>query len=570
MIADVVLDSPITRLDHPFSYRVPEKIEPFAQVGVVVRVPLRGRKVRGWIVARRPGDVDDLSDIAAVSGQASLFDQALLTTARAVARRYVQPVASVLSLMTPARMGGRRLPEISATGDETKEAIDLGASRKTLWMLGPLEDPVARYVEMIEGVLAKGLGTIVMVPEVKEGSRVLDRLASRFVDDVALVHSGVDEPERSKHLWEVARGQRRVVLGGRAAVFAPAFECGLVIVHNEHDRSLKEQRSPYYDARMVAEIRARETGADLLMASPSPSIGWSSRGGEWEWVSPDRSVERRGWPMVEIVEPAAGGRLPRRVIAAIIETRSQSKKVVVLSPRVGGVSAGTGVREVASYLQRVVPSASISMIARPIGAEEPSGGKDEAELMRGLESDVIVATTAVLADVDRPPIGCGVVLGFDAVLARPYGRAVEDATQELWELARWVGGSYPERGRVVLETRNSDHHAVQGLVRGDYQFFATRELERRKAEESPPFVTLIRLRGPIDDDTTAKLRALPGTQVLGPAPDPDAGRLPASRKGHRLTALLKVADIEAVLDPLREALWSADIGILVEVDPKEW
>lgn len=470
----------------------------------------------------------------------------------------MHPLASVLSLMTPARMGGRGSPE--TTTARTEGAVKK-QGRKTLWLVGSTEDPVAGYEERIQAALDKGLGAIVVVPEVKEGSQVLERLAKRFPNETALVHSGMEEPERSNHLWEVALARRRIVLGGRAAVFAPCFDCGVVIVHAEHDRSLKEQRSPYYDARVVAEIRAREAGADLLMASPSPSIGWWTKEPDWEWISPNRTVDRGGWPMVEIVEPE-GRRLPRRVIAAVIETRSQARKTVVLSPRIGGASGGTGVREVATFLQRVVPSASITTVAR-----SENGGE---ELTEALQNDVIVATTAVLADVHRPAIGCGVALGIDAVLARPYGRAIEDATQELWELARWVGGSYPQRGRLLVETRASDHHAVQALVRGDYRFFATRELERRKVEASPPHVTLVRLRGQIDESLTAKLRDLAGTELLGPAPDPDARGPRDPRGGPRLTALLKVSDIEAVLDPLREALWSSDVGILVEVDPREW
>ena len=105
---------------------------------------------------------------------------------------------------------------------------------------------------------------------------VLERLERAFGGEAAVVHSGQGPAERSRALWSVARGERRLVLGGRAAIFAPAFPpgvpLGLVVVHGEADRTLKEQRSPYYDAREVALARAEASGAALILAAEAPSL----------------------------------------------------------------------------------------------------------------------------------------------------------------------------------------------------------------------------------------------------------------------------------------------------------
>lgn len=556
MLASVIVDLAVWSLDRELTYEVPEELTPRVAVGSVVRVPLRNRRVRGWVVGFEEASSESVVPIAMVSGRGPVFDEALLEVARQLARRYVHPLSNFLSLFTPPRLG-RRTSSGQMTSPGASEALPgapRGSGKRTLIRLGANEDPLDRYSAEIDSHLASGEGAIVVVPEVREGSSVLSRLAQRFAGEAAVVHSGLDPAARSRALWEVAEGKRRLVLGGRGAVFAPHFRVGTIIIHQEHDPSLKDQRSPYYDARVVAAMRADASGSSLILASGAPSIETVHMTLEWNLEQGSATAGRTAWPQVELVEPARR-RLPERIIGAIIQAYTQGQRVMILLPRVRSTGSGPGPEDLKSYLSRVVPNARITRADRP-GLDEASGALQEA-----LQGDVVIATEAALAEVERPAVATAVALGVDGLFQRPQGRAAEDAFQTLWGLGSLVTGRSP-RGRMLIETRNRDHHVLQAIVRGEYAHFAARELAARREAEVPPFKKLIRVQ--VDGRPTPALmervKSLPGTRVLGPS---EGGGL-----GWQM--LLKISSLEAMLDPLKEIASSSEQGVLVEVDPKDW
>ena len=550
MIAGVIVDLAVWGLDRELTYIVPPSLAERVRIGSIVRVPLRNRRVRGWVVSLDlPAELPEgLVPIAAVSGRGPVFDAPLLAMARALSRRYVQPLSSFLSLFTPVRLGRRAAlwPQHDVGGRTT--------GSRTLLRLGPGEDPVGRYAEAISGALAGGRGAMVAVPEVREGSRVLEALAALFPGDAAMVHTGVDPAERSRGLWSVAEGSRRLVLGGRGAVFAPAFPLGTIILHQEHDPSFKHQQAPYYDAREAALQRAAVTGADLLFASSTPSLNPSYWSGAWKVLESDRPTERAAWPAVEVVPPPRRG-LPQRAIACLVEAARDGQRSLILLPRIEATLSGPGPEELVALVSKVVPTAHITRADRPGLGEEPGA------LREALRGDVVIATEAALAEVERPAVAVAIALGVEGYFRKPKGRAAEDAFAALWALAGLASGRNP-KGRMIIEARNPEHHAIQAVVRGDYRFFARKELESREAAGAPPFKTLIRVQTTLQPSTELiqALRSLPGTSVLGPAP---GGSLGAE-------ILLKADDLETILDPLGTMVASSPQRVLVEMDPKDW
>ncbi|MGH2706424.1 MAG: hypothetical protein ACRDJ4_15455 [Actinomycetota bacterium] len=554
-----MVDLPVWALDRPLTYEVPARLQDAVRVGAVVRVPLRGRRVRGWVVGVRreeepPGDV---AAIARASATVPVFDSLLLEVLTGLARRHVHPRSSFLRLVVPPRVGGGRRRGAMPEGREVAPA----GFRPEIWRMAPGEDAALAYAPVIEEALEAGLGAIVAVPEVREGSRLLDALESRFPADAAVVHTGRGPAERSRALWAVAAAERRLVLGGRAAVLAPAVPLGAVVVHGEHDRSLKEQRSPYYHAVPAAYARARAAGARLILSSPSPSlVSWHRAEGEgWVQRRPQRELERRSWPAVELVEPARTP-LPSRAVAAVLAASRAGQTTALLLPRTGATPSGPGPEELIRYLRRVVPGARISR------ADRPGLGSEPGALAEALAADVVVASEAALADVEWPPLGAAIALGVDALLARPLASGHEETFALLWAfgslVARRPGGDpQAPRGRLLLETRRPEHHVVQALTRGDYHYFARHELEARHEGEWPPFRTLVKLSLPsgLTDETRARLSGLRGVRVLGPV---------EGRAGEEM--LLKVEDLEVVLDPLREIVATAREPIFVDVDPRDW
>jgi primosomal protein N' (replication factor Y) len=352
------------------------------------------------------------------------------------------------------------------------------------------------------------------------------------------------------------------VLGGRAALFAPAFDLGAILLHQEHDPSFKEQQSPYYDARVVAEERAAATGARLVAASATPSLTpsyWPDIdsglpvGNTWRIDATDRLAERAAWPAVETVLPPRRG-LPQRAIASILDARKRGERSIVLLPRVQATASGPGPDELISFLSRVVPGARVAR------ADRPGLGSDPGALQAALTADVVIATEAGLADVPRPAVSVAIALGVDGYFAKPKGRAAEEAIAALWALGGLVAGRRP-KGRMILEVHTGNHHGIEALVRGDYRFFVRKELEARRLAEAPPFRSLIRLQTPDPTpELMARLRDLPATRVLGPVA---GGNL-----GYEI--LLKAESLGIILDALGTIVSTANQRVLVEVDPKDW
>lgn len=568
MLVGVIVDLSVWGLNKELTYSVPPDLVERVRIGSIVRVPLRNRRVRGWVVnldagLGPSGEVSDVpasvAPIAAVSGRGPVFDADLLAVARILARRYVHPLSSFLSLFTPDRLGrrGALWPEVPAPAPR-------GPVERVLWRLKPGEDPLERYADLIAGELTAGRGVILAVPEVREGSRVLGELAGRFPDDAAVVHSGVDPAERSKALWEVASGRRRLVLGGRAALFAPAFTLGAIVLHQEHDPSFKEQQSPYYDARVVAEVRASVANARLVAATPTPSLNpayWTDVDTPspvttplpWRVEETDRLQERTAWPATEVVAPPRRG-LPQRAIACILDAKKRGERSIILLPRIRATASGPGPDELMSFLAKVVPGARVAR------ADRPGLGNDPGALEAALTADVVIATEAGLADVPRPAVSVAIALGVDGYFSKPKGRAAEDSIASLWALAGLVGGRRP-KGRLILEVHTGDHHGIEALVRGDYKFFVRKEMEARRLADAPPYMAMARLQCPDPaPGLLDRLRELEATRVLGPAQGGSLG----------YETLLKTRNLETILDPLGTIVSTAPQRVLVEVDPKDW
>ena len=126
------------------------------------------------------------------------------------------------------------------------------------------------YLQACDAALARGRGTIVLVPEIALAPQTVGRFRQRFGDTVAILHSALGQAERRDERDRIARGEARIVVGARSAIFAPMRDLGLVIVDEEHDSSFKQESDPRYDARTVAAKRAALEGAVAVYGSATP------------------------------------------------------------------------------------------------------------------------------------------------------------------------------------------------------------------------------------------------------------------------------------------------------------
>ena len=133
------------------------------------------------------------------------------------------------------------------------------------------------FLQSIAHCLAEGRSAIVLVPEIALAPQTAARVAARFGARVAMLHSALGAGERAAEYGRIARGEAPVVVGPRSAVFAPVHDLGLVVVDEEHESAYKQDSDPRYDARALAVLRARATGAACVVASATPRPGVVAR-----------------------------------------------------------------------------------------------------------------------------------------------------------------------------------------------------------------------------------------------------------------------------------------------------
>jgi primosomal protein N' (replication factor Y) (superfamily II helicase) len=162
----------------------------------------------------------------------------------------------------------------------------------------------AVYLAAMQRALEAGRSAILLVPEIGLTPAMAAQLHGSFADNVALLHSSLSPDERAEQWYRIRRGQARVVVGTRSAIFAPVQNLGLIIVDEEHDSSYKQEEIPRYHARDVAVMRAKITGAAIVLGSATPSLeSWrNAETGKYSLIEMKERVNQRPLPVVDLVD----------------------------------------------------------------------------------------------------------------------------------------------------------------------------------------------------------------------------------------------------------------------------
>ncbi len=162
----------------------------------------------------------------------------------------------------------------------------------------------AVYLAAMQKALDRGLGAILLVPEIGLTPAAAAQLDATFGDRVALLHSALTPNERSEQWHRIQRGETPIVVGTRSAIFAPVPNLGLILVDEEHDQSYKQEETPRYNARDVAVLRAKLAGAPIVLGSATPSLeSWQNcETGKYQRITMSQRVQNRPLPAVELVD----------------------------------------------------------------------------------------------------------------------------------------------------------------------------------------------------------------------------------------------------------------------------
>jgi len=482
------------------------------------------------------------------------------------------------------------------------------------------------YMRAVAAAIERGRSAIVLVPEIALTPQTAGRFVDRFGDTVAILHSRLTARERFDEWSRLRRGDARVCVGPRSAIFAPLTDVGLIVVDEEHDSSYKQEGDPRYDARRVAERRAETAGAVLLAGSATPRPESVLR---YERLRLHDRVDGRPLPPVEVVGMTgvqdalhahtrqaldevrrAGGKaivlLNRRGWSNFLTCRSCGRVwecprcdvTLVLHRAAGRVSChhcghservpgscpdcasvtlarhGVGTEQLGAELERLMDPLPVFRLDADTVAGEGVG--PALERFDSADAGVLVGTQMVAKGHDFPDVTLGVVLDADATLRFPDFRAEERTFALVAQLAGRSGrGS--RGGRVVVQALDPDARALRHAALHDAEGFLEGELGRREALGYPPHGHLIRVvcaarePGPEAEAAAAvcELAGLYGAAALGPAPL-------FRRKGwERAQLVVKSAQREPAIAAVRRAVEEvssarahAGVTFAVDVDPQ--
>lgn len=594
-----------------------------------MRVPLGARNVRGVVCDLVEEPTEGLQSIVALIVEQpvapSPFDEVMTW----VAFRYVTPLGVAFDRCVPPRVRVKAAPPGELLdgpaadrllayrgGSDLVRAIELGAAGTYSLRAVPGEDHGVLICELVAAALRSAEGaTLVAVPEVRFGSPVLDTLVECW-PDAARVDSARSDGDRSR-AWLRLAGGHRLGVGGRATVLAPAARLRLIVLDEEDHGSYKEDRSPRYDARRVAMMRVQRQGAVCVLISSAPSVELShARMTDVRVVARERAAHRAARPVIETVPPPQDRSLSHLLHERMKEALRAEQAVALLAPMRGyarsvwcsschrslrcprcenGLFAGRSTQTVHCSLcgfEGPTPAGCPNCGAHELRfmgagserlAEQVNKSFPRARVVRmdpdvighnaGSEgrADIYVTTWIGTKPAIRPRVSLVGMLDADALLRRPDWRATERAYQALVAMSEWAGPA-AGGGRLVIQTADPSHYAIQAVVRADYPFFLERELAQREELGYPPFSELIRAvaYGPRRAGLIERAAGIGrgDGRVLGPVAVTHRSAAGIAEEG--LEILIKCPDAERVSRGLRDILASVPSGsrLRIDVDPR--
>lgn len=457
-----------------------------------------------------------------------------------------------LSLKIERDQAPQRNEHQSAAVDTLNAAIDQHAGGGFLLHGVTASGKTEVYIHAVAHCIELGRGALVLVPEIALTPQLVARFRARLGEKIAVLHSGLTDPERHAMWKRLRSGELKVAIGARSALFAPVLDLGLICIDEEHDPSFKQEEGVRYHARDMALLRAHRARAVCVLGSATPSLASEQlvRTGQLRKLSlPGRARKAAGLPEIEIVDLRRMGPGPTgdRLITlplrrAIEQALAAKEQVIVFLNRRGfapslicddcgtisecpdcsvaltvhrgkrgtlvchycGYSAAQPDRCSACKSTRIAEEGSgTERIEEVLAAQFPtahverldrdvaSGKKSEKVLdrMRRGEIDILVGTQMVTKGHDLPEVTLVGVLDADAALSLPDFRAAERTFQLLVQVAGRAGRAN-KPGRVLIQTRQPEAAAIRYATSHDVAGFLEQELAERAELMYPPFARL--------------------------------------------------------------------------------
>ena len=531
-IARVIVD--VTGVDKPFDYSIPESLADATVVGSRVRVPLHQREVPGWVMALlAPQEVDvDLNrllpirKVTSIGPSADVVELIEWASTRWASRRRPFFVSASPPKAVPRLAAPRYSPRThnSATNGDIATLLARGGGVVRC-------SPASSGLEVV--LAAAALGPVLVVVPTIVGARRLAAECRRYSRTTAVLPDD----------WVAAASGVDVVVGARSGVWATVPALAAIVVVDEHDDTLQEERSPTWHAREVAIERARRAGVPCLLVSAVPTVAAT------EWAG-DRVVDAADaahWPKIKIIDRNAEDRWASSLVTSpLIQLLRDHSKRVVCVLNVKGRARAMACDSCRTVARCEVCGAAVAQthehefdcprcdthrpaVCLACGSQKMRAIRigitrlrDELEAAAGRvvqevkpttealdpQAEVFVGTEAVLHRVDRAD--AVVFLDLDSELLAPRFRASEQTLDLLLRGARLV----PD-GQLIVQTTVPNHEVLVALASGDLSAHQAAEVERRRRLSLPPFGALAEISGAGTAEAVGHLRGSLLVQVAG-------------------------------------------------------
>jgi len=579
--AQVVISNTHRWSEGHFTYLLPEELQGQVCEGSAVLVPFGDTETVGFVVRlfEQPPELDaPLKSIHEVVAGGPLWTSELLELSYwmsefyacslgeamqavvppVIVRRHLRPVRGRERSQAEAGLGqGSPRHPLNLEQAEAVQAIGRARTdRQTLLLEGITGSGKTEvYLSALEHVLEAGSTAIVLIPEISLTPQAIDRYLGRLGDRVAVLHSQLGETRRTREWQRLLRGEARLALGTRSAIFAPLENLGLVVIDEEHDASYKQDQSPRYHARQVAAWRVQRSASPcaLVLGSATPCLetyGFA-RTGRFRHQHLHQRAAGNALPEVDIVDLrkhrlAPGESLSVPLIVALRAALKRQEQSVLLFNRRGfcrylqcqecgkvvhcphcSISLtlhlqprrellchycsfqasppdhcpacgtlqlreqGSGTERIELELRQRIPQARILRMDRDTTRRQGSHSQLLGNFARG-EADILLGTQMVAKGLDFPRVTLVGVVGADQGLHLPDFRAAERTLQLLVQVAGRAGRA-EHAGRVLMQVLDGSHPLMEFVQKHDYRGFLDLEMGARKELGYPPFCRLGRM-----------------------------------------------------------------------------
>jgi primosomal protein N' (replication factor Y) len=572
-------------VDAGFWYSIPQHLSKDVRIGSILRVPLGGRRVRGYVIGLDPDREGKLKEILGVSGEEPVFDADLLQSLRWAANHYVGPMSVLLDKAAPPTLPGRLTPVDAApvaagagAGSPIEEFVTSAVAGK--------RRPVTSYVvhwadvdwpKMVAPVAASVRSGLVLVPTVREAEEIFAALNDAYPGRALLMPDGSGSEVTAA--WERANSGPAIVVGTPRTAYWTVNDLAIAFVFEEGRRAMKDRQTPTVHVRDLMRTRSRIEGFGLVFVGPTPSVELIAAGAEI--IQP-----RRPWGLVEVVDrrddPPGSGFLSERALGALRSVATQGGRAFVFTHMRAGDASTRCVTcrairlcgRCGSNLGRnaqcrrcgspatdclqcggssfesmgTIPSRLVKEIASRVGAGRVAEAGEDAPITVGTERDLAGLSGLTMAVAVDP----------DALI---HGQNYRSSEEALRILARLVGSVGRSRGyRTILQTSDPGSGLISALRRGEPIPYLEGVLAHRARDGFPPASEMmaIEARGVPPATVTAALQELAVGMVMGPVEANDR---------HRW---LLQGDLQQVKQGLRKALQKLRDGgatIRVDADP---